>query len=282
MTDKVTTGEVVYGLTNGYGSGPVASTTPGTSHSVVLTGLDPDTLHHFQITATDTGNRTTTTPDDTFTTLPANGSGIVSDDFNDCLIDTNIWGFSDPIGDATFAANGTQLEIAVPAGTSHDAWNGLTVPRLTQPINNTDFEIEIKYDSFVTQTYQMQGVIISEDTSNYLRFDYFSANGNVHLFASREVNGTPTALVNITIPATSAPLFTRIGRTGNTWTYAYSLDGTTWTTAASFQHTLTTTELGLYAGNDGTTPPAHTTIVDYLFDTTTPITPEDPTTPTCP
>ena len=68
-TDKPTTGSVVCGTSSAYGSTPVLSSTAATSHSVTLSGLDPATVYHYQITATDTSGNSAVTPDATFTTL---------------------------------------------------------------------------------------------------------------------------------------------------------------------------------------------------------------------
>ena len=41
-----------------------------------------------------------------------------------------------------------------------------------QTANNSDFEIEAKFQSKLTSAYQMQGIIIQQDNNNYLRFDF--------------------------------------------------------------------------------------------------------------
>jgi len=66
-----------------------------------------------------------------------------------------------------------------------------------------------------------------------------------------------------------------VKREGDLWTLSYSLDGSVWTTAVSFAHSMTVTAVGPYAGNSGDTPPAHTGLIDYFFNTASPIVPED-------
>ena len=134
-TDKPTTGSVVWGTSSAYGSTPVVSSTAATSHSVTLSGLDPATVYHYQITATDTSGNSVVTPDATFTTLAETSSALTSDDFNACAVDGSVWTFVDPVGDGSVSVNGTQLELSVPAGIAHDVWSGGNMaPRLMQPV----------------------------------------------------------------------------------------------------------------------------------------------------
>jgi hypothetical protein len=67
QTDEPATSRVDYGLTDTYGSF-VEDLTLKTDHSIELTGLDPNTLYHYQITSEDAQNNPGTTADDTFTT----------------------------------------------------------------------------------------------------------------------------------------------------------------------------------------------------------------------
>ena len=86
---------------------------------------------------------------------------VVSDDFNACTLNTDLWTWTDPRGDATHAITGTftqdaWLSISVPAG-DHNIWeDGNFAARVMQPISDTKyFTIEVKFESPLTQTYQM-------------------------------------------------------------------------------------------------------------------------------
>jgi regulation of enolase protein 1 (concanavalin A-like superfamily) len=277
ITDKPASSEVVYGETSAYTSGSVSDSTLRTSHAITLTGLISNTTYHYQITSVDASGNAASTPDATFTTSDASHpSGIVSDDFNACTLDSGLWTFLNPVGDGSFALNGTQLLLSVPAGVAHDVWNGGNyAPRLMQPANNTDFELEVKFESLVSAQYQMQGLIVEQDLNNYLRFDFYGNNGQVYLFAARITGGMATSIANVAINAPDQPLFLRVTRVGDSWTQSYSLNGATWTTGASFTHALTVSQVGFFAGNAGSNPPAHTAVVDYFFNTAAPIIPED-------
>ena len=124
-------------------------------------------------------------------------SGFISDDFNTCTIagGPTGWTFSDPVGGATARTVGAGsgnawLEISMPAGASRDSWNAnYSSPRLMRPIANTDFTIEVRFLSQLTQGYQDQGIFIEQDPLNYLRFDFFHDGGAVRVFGARTTAG---------------------------------------------------------------------------------------------
>ncbi|MDJ0768692.1 MAG: InlB B-repeat-containing protein [Ilumatobacter sp.] len=283
-TDVPASSEVAYGETAGYELGTETDPTLRTSHSITLTGLAAETLHHFQVTSVGAGG-SSSSPDQTFTTLAQNPSGFVSEDFNECALDTGLWSFVDPLGDGGVVVNGTQLELSVPGGVNHDVWTGGNMaPRVMQSVGDADFEVEAGFESAVTDTYEMQGLIIEQAPGEFLRFDVYGNAGQTYVFAARFVGGSPTALANVAlgVPSTTAPqVGLRVTRVGDTWTLAASLDGGGWSTVTSFVHALTVSELGVFAGNAGAAP-AHTAVVDYVFETSAPIVPEDPNAVTCP
>ncbi|MCL7413723.1 MAG: DUF1349 domain-containing protein, partial [ANME-2 cluster archaeon] len=208
------------------------------------------------------------------------GFTIISDDFNAPALDTSIWTIIDPIGDAKFTivGNGTPnalLSITIPAGTSHDVWvGGNYAPRIMQTANNSDFEIELKFQSEMTSKYQTMGLIVEQDINNYLRFDFVRNSLTTRAFAASFAGGSPTVRYNIDITPGN-PLYMRINRTGNQWRQFYSHDGTDWISAANFNHTITVTSIGPFIGNAGSSPPAFTGQIDYFFNTSSPILPED-------
>ncbi|MCB0171588.1 MAG: DUF1349 domain-containing protein, partial [Anaerolineae bacterium] len=210
-------------------------------------------------------------PDFAFTS-----SGPVSDDFNSCSLNTTLWSFVNPANDASVALNGTQAQITVPAGSAHDPYPYNEAAWLKQAADDTDFELEVKFDSPVSSQYQEQGIIIEgENADHFLRFDFYADGSNTKIFAAVLNNGSGSSKVNSTVAgANVAPLWLRVTRTGDLWTQSYSLDGQTWTTSGSFSHSMSVSAVGVFAGNDGSNP-AHTALVDYFFNSATPISPED-------
>ena len=206
-------------------------------------------------------------------------SGVVSDDFHTGTLDTQLWDVVDPQGDGTVELVGAgtpdaQLLLSVPAGTEHDAWTDNTALRVMQPAADEDFEIEVKFESEPTQAYQGQGLLVEQDGSNYVRLDVFSDGGSLVLFGATFNNSSPSVIIYEGLTSTSE-IYLRLGRTGNQFTARYSYDGLAWTTAATFNHTLTVWSVGVFASNFEPNP-AYTAVVDYFFETSSPIASEDP------
>ena len=67
-TDQFADSRVDYGTTASYGSS-VADQTAITSHSIVLTGLSPETIYHFKVTSTNSRGLTSSSADSTLNTI---------------------------------------------------------------------------------------------------------------------------------------------------------------------------------------------------------------------
>ncbi|MFN0158707.1 MAG: invasin domain 3-containing protein [Bacteroidota bacterium] len=277
-TDELARSSVAYGLTAAYEIGTVNDTTLKNLHSISLTGLSIQSLYHIRIGSSDASTNLAI-HDTTFST--PDSSIVTSDDFNAFVLN-NRWTFVNPNGAGTRALIGQNttnawLTISVPGGAAHQPWDGGNqAPRIMQPANNRDFEVDIKFESALTQSFQLQGIIIEQDIDDYLRFDFNSNGTNTRVFAARIKNGTGIQKLNSNIGANGiTPQWMRVRRLGHLWTQFYSTNGTTWTVAGTFADTLTVTATGPFSGNSGTTPPAHTAIIDYFFKTSAPINPED-------
>lgn len=197
-----------------------------------------------------------------------------SDNFNPETAIQSPWTFYDPVGDATLTWTGTNAEISVPSGSGHDLWTGSNnkAPRMVQSTPDTDFQIEIKFESVPSSTYQLQGIIVQEDNDTYIRFGTYYGNGPklfVAVIDGPTLISTP-AVSNIS----SIPSYIRVTRTGSNWVYEYSNDGSIWNSGASFTQAFTVNETGFYAGNAGGNP-AFTASADYYMNTADPITDTD-------
>jgi len=280
MTDQPATSRVDYGLSSSHELGAVTDETLKTSHSLILSALQPGTLYYFQIASVTEGGSVATTGDSTFTTTGGQDfSGIVSDDFSSGGLDTGLWTVVDPVGDGTVAVAGAgtadaRMLLSLPAGTSHDIWtSGNDALRVIQPAADEDLDIAVKFESEPIQGYQMQGLLVEQDAENFLRLDFYSDGSQLLVFSARFVGGVPTTLINQSI-ATNQLLYLRLTRQGDGWTPQYSYDGASWNVLGSFTHALNVSAVGVFAGNAGTNP-ANTVVVDYFFNTFEPIVPED-------
>ena len=70
-TDIPTMSEVFHGPSAAYEDGSVFDSAFVTNHNIVLSGLDPSTLYHFQVTSVDVSSNSMSSADLTFTTLDA-------------------------------------------------------------------------------------------------------------------------------------------------------------------------------------------------------------------
>ncbi len=213
----------------------------------------------------------------------------ISDDFSAAQLDTSIWHAIDPKGDVTFRNAGIStssalLAIDIPGGVSHDLWTTNNAPRVLQAVSDTDFEIEVKMQSMFDVHYQSQGIVVEHDSANLLRFDVIQTMSGLRLFCGKFVDGVPSIVLD-EVSALSGPIFLRVCRQENNWTFFYSGDGTAWTQALSFAHPLMVRAVGMFAANHGvpesTTPP-FAALFDFFFNTATPIVPEDPHLPPTP
>jgi regulation of enolase protein 1 (concanavalin A-like superfamily) len=200
-------------------------------------------------------------------------AAIQSDEFNGPTLDTGIWTFVDPVGDASVSMTGSQAMISVPAGSAHDVWGSVDrATRLLQSVPNGDFEVEVKYDSAVSFGYQMQGLIVQQDAGHLLRIEVHTDGGSTSLFAAAIQGGGGTVLHYSTVSGGS-PVYLRLQRAGNDWTLRHSLNGSSWTTTATFTHAMTVSAIGPYAGNSGVFPPAFSAQVDYFREIVHDVTP---------
>src|ERR1700732_2787990 len=179
------------------------------------------------------------------------------------------WIFVTPVTNGSVKVNGTNLLLTVPAGPEHKLWSGgHNTVRVVQSVANGDFLIQAKFDSSLTVSSgapsQMQGILVEQDSSNLLRFDELAGWGAVSMFSGKIIGGVASSTIDVGITP-SYPIWLRVQRTGNTFTFSWSTNGTSFTTAGSFTQALTVNRVGLYGGNAGSPAPAFTASVDYFL-----------------
>ena len=279
-TDEPATSRVDYGPDTGYGSF-VEDLTLKTSHSLQIVALDPDTTYQYSVSSTDDAALTTSTPNDQFQTKLL--WLALSDDFDRCTAIPDFWTFTDPAGDApqpTVQGVGTgdaQLVMSVPGGSSHQMFDTIGAPYLSQQVNDTDFDLEVKFESDLTAAFQIQGVLVKQDDARWLRFDFYYDGSEVRLFAGSTTANDTTQIGDFSVGAVSEPMWMALGRVADLWTLRWSTDGTSWTTVLmGITEVLNVSECGVYVGNAvGATAPAHTMLVDYFLNHGDPIANED-------
>lgn len=273
-TDEPANARLAYGLTSTYTDTVQYSGTLGLTHGIAIAGLNPSTTYHFKALSSDQNGNDGASNDSTFTTLAALApTTLASDEFNSLSLNP-MWTFTDPRGDVVPVTPDTTLRLPLPSGTEHDLWTtGNYTTRLTQDVNNTDFEAEVKFNSGISGTstqYRIQGILVEQDANDLIRFDFTSKPSDIRAYAAVFRNGFAFDSIGVKLDSTLtgaagvAPIWLRVKREGNVWSQWYSLDGTTWHLVVRFHHTMTVARVGVFAGNAGSAPPAHTCIVDYF------------------
>ena len=208
--------------------------------------------------------------------ISAGEASPISDDFNQCELDTSLWQFVNPAGDATLSSTGTTVKISVPAGDGHSMWPTVNTnaPRIMQTTKNQDFTIDVKFKSIPSQKYQIEGLLVQQDSNNYLRFDIWSDGDALRMFAGGFVNGATQAKSTIvpTSGSTLSTIYMRVSRVGDSWDQTYSFDGVTWQGPQGFVQALTVNSTGIFAANEPATgAPAWTLEVDYFHNAAFPV-----------
>ncbi len=269
-TSSSANSRVDYGTTTAYGSN-VSDSTLVTSHSLTINSLTCGTTYHYEITSVGSAG-SASTADATFTTGVAAAQAAQCRTTSTSVLNP-MWTFH-----ATCCGflrmNGTDALLVVPSVTPHFSVG------LLQNIADVDFQVETKFDSLVTQGDQLEGILVQQDSQNFIWFGVYHDGTTPRLYAVVELGGTPSLVYNniITIAPGSTSFWMRVKRAGTAWTQSWSTDGTTYNSAILTQ-SLTVSAIGPAAGNDHDSnndpTPSFTAAVDYFFNTASPISPTD-------
>lgn len=191
---------------------------------------------------------------------------VFTDTFGTSTLTTG-WSFVNPLADATHSLTKTpgHLEITVPAKRNHDCWEIAECARMMRDTVNEDAVYETKIDGVnLTASIQNYGILLWQDSRNYLLLEYFRSGSTVQVAAWKIIGGVGSqalALKNVTMGSSN---YLRVTRQGSTYTLRYGRDGSTWTTAGSFtQNGFAVKQVGVHVGNDGSKP-ATTARFDYF------------------
>ncbi len=259
FTEELSIGEIRYGTSTNLDLS--ATDFLKKEHEIILRNLEPETTYFLKIISTDGSGNAVESAILSFTTEPI--YELTSDDFNANAINTSLWEFEDPPNGSVLAMTGSQLELTVPAGTTHSLWtNGNNTARIMQRTSNVDFEVEVKIGTELTED-QFYGFLVKESETRWLRFDLAQDNGKGRLF-SAFVNGGSGQVKLRRQDNIPFPVWLRLERVNDTWTFSYSADSLAWNTAVSYEQPLILSEVGLFVGNFGNNP-VHTTAFDYFL-----------------
>lgn len=225
------------------------------------------------------------------------GLAQVSDDFSGSDSIESAWSLVDPAGDSEWFMRSGWLTISIPGEKDHDLRPGVNrTPRLLQDVSDGDFGIEAKFESLPTEHFQIQGLVAETDPSNFLYLD-IRRKGSAVKVACASVTGGATRIQGEIDFDGQGPTWLRLVRTGDQWLGSVSDDGESWNEAFLFTHAMNVARVGVFGGNAGSgghevpdleyddpvvdksgeriPAPAFEVQVDYFFDISSPIDPED-------
>jgi hypothetical protein len=277
-TDEPATTRVNWGQTAGLEKTPVIDNITSFSHSAVIGQLVCGTQYFYQVQSTDAVGNIATSPSQSFTTAPCPG-GAFSDNFDQTALDPR-WYVTDPRGTSTVTPLTGMLSMSVIGQQRHDLTTvNRSALRLLQSVSNSDFAVQVGFESVVTFPSQIQGVVFEQSENSLVRFDLYSDGTTTRAFVGRLTPTSLQTLANVVVPG-AVPGTLRVVRTGNNWVFDYSSnDGATWQTIHSGSIDLGLARMGPYVGNANpqvSEVPAHTGFVDYFWSASDPIAITDP------
>ncbi len=267
-----TPGSTIYYTTNG--------NTPTTSSTVYSSAFTISATTTVKAIATASGLTQSGVASASYTFTGGSTGGVVSDNLDEPALNTSLWTIENPAGDGSVVMNGSGANLNVPMGNNHDLTTaGDNALRIMQPVSNSDFSVDVRFQSAVAFGNQDEGILVEQDSGDFLRFDVlFNGTTGPELFAAGITGTKETTFVSTQISLNAGPLWLRLSRSGNVWTGSWSTDGTNFTAAPSFTFNLNAARVGPYAGNSNATvsiTPAFTAVVDYFFATSDPIANQD-------
>ncbi|WP_420393952.1 cadherin-like domain-containing protein [Acuticoccus sp.] len=175
-----------------------------------------------------------------------------SDDFAAAALSSD-WSFAGAAGAShRIATVGSDrvLELVTPDG-NYDMWQRSTdAARVLRAIDDGDFTLSARFISTPNERFEMQGLLVMDDSGGWVRADVYSDGSKLYVFAAVTQGGASSIKLNKVITAASAEHL-RLARAGDDWTVSTSADGTNWTSVATFRHATSVAEAGVFGGNLG-------------------------------
>lgn len=182
----------------------------------------------------------------------------------------------DPTGTVGIVLN--QARIVVPTGVVQEMYDNVdNAPRVSQRVQTTatSWEVQTKFANVPTQAIQVAGLYARADAANFVRLVFFSYGGILTAMLSPISGGAVGTSVSVDMASAAAGEgYLKLKRTANLWEAWASRDGSTWVAVGSFTLAVVNNEIGVYAGV-GLNGTGYVLDVDYVFNTATPISPED-------
>ena len=136
-------------------------------------------------------------------------AGVNSDDFNTLALG-NQWSFVDPSGGATASVDGKSLRIALPGGSTNHNVSGSGInrsARVTQDIQNSDFEMEVRFDTTPEGRFAQEGIIVEDATSGDTILFELRSESSGRTIRARVISGGPLQIDLSSLPEAEGELW---------------------------------------------------------------------------
>ena len=172
-TDEKSTSQVEYGETADYGSATPLDESLVTSHSVSLSGLEPDTTYHYRVKSKDTSGNEATSEDKSFTTL--------------ALPDTTL-----PVISEVIASDITETTATITWATDEPATSQVDYGE------TTDYGLTTTLDEELVTSHSINLSGLEPNTTHHFRVKSKDMNGNEsvssnHTFSTVPDNTSPVS-----------------------------------------------------------------------------------------
>ena len=279
-TNTEADGRVDYGLSPQYSDG-ATDPAQAINHTVVLTGLQPETEYHFSATSMSLTGLTASTADDVFFTTEPNA--ILSDDFNRYNLNRGVWTYADPqnrgelkMKDA--GSDDARVILTVPDNIDYRPENGSL--RLEQTMRDiSPVELETKLTNRFEVVGGQGGLFVESGTGNFanfgFRFDGTDLVLDASQYAANNLVMTQTSFVQAGAWNNDQPLWLRVNRNGDQYASSFSFDGMGWLNGPVTNLPGAPFKAGLYAANEPGFLGDLDVAADYIYDNAFPLPLED-------
>ncbi|HEC11494.1 MAG TPA: hypothetical protein ENI86_18300, partial [Acidimicrobiales bacterium] len=210
--------------------------------------------------------------------LPASPAGaataVTGDTFSSTTNGGTFTEVPSPLGGSSFSYTGTAAALNAPGGAGeYEPWvDGNHAPTLSQAVTDAgDLDLVAAFDSTPVERFQLQGIIISDASNNFLRFDVHHDGTQMRCLGGEPTSSNSADHVAFDVAvSTGSAAFLRVVRTGNTFEAFVSETGLagSYTSCGSLTKAMTITNVGVFGGNarpaSGQAVPAYSALVDYF------------------
>jgi regulation of enolase protein 1 (concanavalin A-like superfamily) len=158
-------------------------------------------------------------------------------DLNDEFTGNTLSSGWESAGSHTVNDGAVQLQVAANSGIGEN--------RILQTPATEDFSLVTKLDYKPSSNYMQGGLLIWQDSSNYIKLTRTYENGNKFEFTGPALTGSQVVSDSVT----GSSVHLKIEKSGNVYSASYSEDGSVWTAISSGTSALSNPKVGLAGGS---------------------------------